>query len=254
MGYEPEDQRKLVYKNSTVTYYIKGNREGKTIFMLHPAFADHTIFNHQTDYFKDKYQIITLDMPGHGQNQFKGSTITINETPEIIHHILAENGIKACHLIGVSLGSLVAQSFADRYPHQAESVTIVGGYSIHKANEHILKAQRKEGLKWILYILFSMKKFRNYVTSVSCHTSQGRELFNRGIQHFTRRSFPAMSGMNALFTKKDTHVPYPLLIITGEHDIKLAQDAAVEMHALEKHSHIVHLSGAGHCANVDTPR
>jgi 3-oxoadipate enol-lactonase len=88
-------------------------------------------------------------------------------------------------------------------------------------NKHILKAQRKEGLKWMMY--------------------------------FSRRSFRAMAGMNTFFNNKDTLVPYPLLIITGEHDLQLAQEAAEEMHELEQHSERVIIPGAGHCANVDTP-
>ncbi len=245
--------RDLVFENAQISYCVMGNKEKETIVMLHPAFADHQIFELQTDYLQDGYQIILIDMPGHGESQIKGSKVTLGDMPEILNQILNENDIVACHLLGVSMGSIVAQAFAERYPDRVKSVIIVGGYSIHKANEPILKAQRREGFKWIMYILYSMKKFRSYVTSVSCHSDLGRDMFSRGIQHFRRRSFTAMAGMNAFFTNKNTPMTYPLLIIIGEHDLKLVQDAAFELHALEKHSQLVLLTGAGHCANVDAP-
>ncbi len=245
--------RNLVYRNTQISYHIMINEGKETILMLHPAFADHRIFKHQTDYFKKNYQIIVLDMPGHGESQITGTPVILRDMPEILNQLLYENAIDSCHLIGVSMGSLVAQAFAEHYPERVKSIIIVGGYSIHKANERILKAQKSEGLKWIMYILFSMKKFRSYVTSVSCHSDLGRDMFSRGIQHFRRRSFTAMAGMNAFFTNKNTPMTYPLLIIIGEHDLKLVQDAAFELHALEKHSQLVLLTGAGHCANVDAP-
>ncbi|MFZ3590593.1 alpha/beta fold hydrolase [Bacillus sp. DJP31] len=234
-------------------YFIIENKGKETILMLHPAFTDHKIFEFQTEYFKEKYQLILLDLPGHGERQVKGSKSTIGDMPEVLNQILFENNIASCHLIGVSLGSLVAQAFAARYPNQVMSVIIVGGYSIHKANEDILKSQKREGLKWILYILFSMKSFRRYVTSVSSHTDLCRELFASGTKHFKRRSFAAMAGINTFFINKDTPISYPLLIIVGEHDQKLIQESATKLHALEKHSQYVLLQGAGHCANVDVP-
>jgi hypothetical protein len=54
----------------------------------------------------------------------------------------------------------------------------------------------------MMYILFSMKKFRNYAAAVSCHTEQGRIMFNRRMQYFSRRSFRAMAGMNTFFNKR----------------------------------------------------
>lgn len=253
MKSEIKKKKKFMIKNAQISYYVMGNKEKETILMVHPAFADHQIFEQQVAYFRDQYQVITIDMPGHGDSQVRGSTITLKEMPEILSQILKENDINSCHIVGVSLGSLVAQAFADQYPDQVKSVVVVGGYSIHKENESIIKAQRKEGFKWMFYILFSMKKFRRYATSVACHTDQGRVLFNRGIQHFNRRSFPAMSGIKSFFTKIDDAVSYPLLIINGEYDIKLSLEAAKELHELEKHSHLLILLGAGHCVNLDAP-
>ncbi|OBZ13184.1 alpha/beta fold hydrolase [Bacillus sp. FJAT-26390] len=245
--------KRLAFNNAQLTYYITGDQQKETILMLHPAFTDHHIFEAQMDYFQKSYQIIVLDMPGHGENQVAGAKLSIKDMPEIINQLLSENGILACHLLSVSMGSLVAQAFADRYPDRVKSVIIVGGYSIHKANERVLKSQRSEGFKWILYILFSMRKFRSYVSAFSCCTDQGRAVFARGAKHFNRKSFSAMAGMNTFFIKKNTPMPYPLLIVIGEHDLELIQAAARELHRLELHSELVFMPGAGHCANVDAP-
>ncbi|WP_025025395.1 alpha/beta fold hydrolase [Caldalkalibacillus mannanilyticus] len=245
--------KKLIFNSATISYYMIGDRKKETIVMLHPAFADHQIFEPQIEHFKHNYQIILIDMPGHGKTQVAGSKVTLRDMPEILDQLLAENDIPSCHLVGVSLGSLIAQAFAENYPNRVKSVMIVGGYSIHKANERVLKAQKKEGLKWIFYTLLSMNKFKRYIISGSCHTDQGRDLFSKGVEHFTKKSFSAMAGMNRFFTKKAKPMPYPLLLVIGEHDLPLIQEATMELHKLEPHSQRLVLAGAGHCANVDAP-
>lgn len=238
-----------------MTYFMLENEGKDTLLLLHPAFADHTIFETQLAYFKNNYQIIAIDLPGHGNRNHRAgvSKMTIKDMPEAISRILSDNNVAACHVLGVSMGSLVAQAFADHFPNQVKSVIIVGGYSIHKANEQVLKKQKNEGLKWMLYLLFSMKRFRNHVTSVSCFTAAGRESFARGARHFNRSSFTAMAGMNTFFIRKDTPMPYPLLIIVGEHDLPLIKEAAVELQKREIEARLVILHEAGHCANADAP-
>ncbi|MNS06734.1 2-hydroxy-6-oxononadienedioate/2-hydroxy-6-oxononatrienedioate hydrolase [compost metagenome] len=245
--------RKLNFKNTDYSYIWIANEGKETILMLHPAFADHTMFEQQIAYFKTSYQLILLDLPGHGNSSLLSSKVTMQDVPELLHQILTDNNISDCHLMGISAGSLVAQAFADRYPNQVKSVIMVGGYSIHKANDIILKGQRKEGLKWLFYMLQPMRKFREYVTSVSCYTAECRALFSQGSQHFRKRSFRAMAGMNTFFISKDTPMPYPLLIIVGEHDLPIILAAADELHQLEVNSQHVLLPGAGHCANADKP-
>ena len=44
---------------------------------------------------------------------------------------------------------LVVQAFADRYPERVRSVTVVGGYSIHRPSDKIKKAQRREAINMI---------------------------------------------------------------------------------------------------------
>jgi Predicted hydrolases or acyltransferases (alpha/beta hydrolase superfamily) len=247
------ESRTLTFNKAQIHYSISRGQRPACILMLHAAFADRHMFQAQMQAFMDKYRVIAIDMPGHGDTVTKGSAVTMKHMPDIIQQLLRENEIVACHLIGVSLGSLIAQAYAYRCPEQVRSVTIVGGYSIHKANEKLLRAQRKEALRWLLYILFSMKRFRSHVASVSCHTEHGRSLLTAAINRFNRGSFAAMSGLDRLFAPLETPMLYPLHIMYGEHDLPLAVEAAVNLHKLEPRSRLTKLLGAGHCANLDEP-
>jgi len=246
-------EKKLNFKNAEVSYLIKNEEGRQTIFMLHAAFTDHGLFEDQVADFGNDCRIVLIDLPGHGSNRSLPASVSLRDMPEICARIAAENGIERCVVMGVSLGALVAQAFADRCPDIVDSVVIVGGYSIHKANEAVLKAQRKEGFKWLLYVLFSLDKFKRYVLRVSCHTERGRAKLEPGLLRFQRKSFASMGGMTTLLRKTAEPMPYSLLIVVGEHDQKLAHDAAAQLHGLEPRSELVVIPDAGHCANVDQP-
>ncbi|WP_164779795.1 alpha/beta fold hydrolase [Paenibacillus kobensis] len=247
------ESRILRFNKAQISYSISTEHRLHTILMLHAAFADRQMFEQPLNRFKNDYRVIAIDMPGHGGTVTKGTSVTMDQMPAIVQQLLAQHGIDHCHLIGVSMGSLVAQAVADRHPELVRSVTIVGGYSIHKANKHILKMQRRESMRWLLFILFSMKRFRSYVTTVSCRSEQGQAIFAEAMKRFNRSSFTAMSGMNRLFVPSDKPVTYPLHIMYGEYDLPIAKDAAVSLHELEPESKLTMLQGAGHCANLDEP-
>ncbi len=243
----------FLYKDMEVFYTESGSPEKPAVVFLHPAFADHTMFKHQIAYFEKNYYVITVDMVAHGKSQPNKAKVAMSDMPDIVAGILDASGIVKAHLAGVSLGSIVAQAVASAYPERTASVTIVGGYSIHKDNKHIQQAQRKEILRWVFMMLTSMKKFKAHVVDTVIYSQESRELFVQAISGFSRRSFMYMGGMERFFTDIAAPVSYPLLILCGEHDTPLALEAGNRLAALEPGSRFVVIKDAGHCANIDNP-
>lgn len=50
---------------------------------------------------------------------------------ERIHGIMQTEGIGKLHIAGVSLGAVLAQDFANRYPDSVNSLACFGGYDIN---------------------------------------------------------------------------------------------------------------------------
>lgn len=245
-------EKTYTYKDMNVFYASAGDATNDAMVLLHPAFGDHRIWKHQLMHFSKDYFVIAVDMVGHGKSQVNRQRVTMGEMPEIVKGILEAHGKTSAHLVGVSLGSLVAQGVAYVYPELAKSVTVVGGYSIHKNNAHIAKAQRKEMGKWIMKVLFSMKRFRQYIVDVSVHSAEGKAAMTDGAALFTRSSFRAMSGTDRFMQPVEEKMLYPLLAIAGEHDMPLAIEAAQQL-AKDEDGRYEMISDAGHCTNIDAP-
>jgi len=247
-------QEKYIQKNAfALSYYTQGDPSKEAIVFIHPAYGDHTCFHHQFDVFAEDYHVISLDMPGHGKSQVRGRNVGIDATVGLVAEILAAEGHAQAHLVGVSLGSLMAQAVAYRHPKMVKSITICGGYSIFGDNSAITKAQNREIVKAFLLILFNMDGFRHYVVRNTNVVEAEREVFYRAMQKFTPRSLPVLSGMGKILDKTPRMFPQPVLIVTGEHDMPIILSNAQDWQKLEPNARLVVIPAAGHCANMDNP-
>ena len=234
-------------------YYTQGNPANEAIVFIHPAYGDYTCFHHQMDVFAADYHVICVDMPGHGNSQVRGRNVGIDATVGLVAEILAAEGHAQAHLVGVSLGSLLAQAVAHRFPQQVKSVTVTGGYSIFGDNSAITKAQNREIIKAFFLMLFNMDGFRRYVVKNTNMVEAEREVFYRAMQKFTRRSLPVMSGMGKILDKTPHTLLQPLLIVTGEHDLPIILSSAQDWQKRELDARLQVIPAAGHCANMDNP-
>lgn len=247
-------QKTVVCNGAAIHYFITGNSEKPTILFLHPAFSDHTAFDNQIEYFVKNYSVICIDVLAHGFSKTKNTKDKIDKTDQHILEILKKEKIEKVHLVGVSMGALLAQYFAWKYPKQVLSVTALGGYDIHEDNKEVQKAQRSVNIGLIFRAVFSMKSFRQKVSEMTCCTPKGKALFYYSTKEFTRGSFSTMQGLTVVTQKREVPpVKYPILVLTGEHDIPLAHKMALRWHEKLKGSKYVEIKGAGHCAQLDKP-
>ncbi|MDP5275847.1 alpha/beta fold hydrolase [Chengkuizengella axinellae] len=247
------NEKTLTYNEYDVYYYTNDLNKKETVLFLHPAFSDHTAFVDQFDSLSDQFNLITLDMIGHGKTQPKKTTDDIEATIQHMKDILTENHLKTCHIVGVSLGSLVAQGFAEKHPDITKSVTVVGGYSIHNYNQDILKAQQKAIFKVLFRIIFNMNSLRRYVSKISTYHKHAYERFYSSSKSYTRKSLKYMQGMQKIFHQTKEKIPYPLLIVYGEHDLDIGKNHAKLWHKQIPESKLHIVEDAGHCVNMEQP-
>lgn len=248
------EQKTIESSGSCIHYFTSGKNDSEAIILLHSAFSDHRIFNLQITPLASHYRVIAIDLLGHGLSVLGRSNEDIRATTKHISMILKTEGKTYAHLIGVSLGSLLAQDFALKHPEKTLSLTAVGGYSIQVEQCETARAQRIELFRSIFKLIFSMDAFRRHVAEISVINSAQRALFFRSAQLFSRKSFRVISPIYKLIGSHRSERLYaPLLIVVGDEDLPLSHSLSKRWH-LEVHgSQLLTISQAGHCANMDNP-
>ncbi|MGL4335880.1 MAG: alpha/beta fold hydrolase [Turicibacter sp.] len=241
-------------ENTPIHYYMTGNKSGECMIFVHAAFANHTSFNSQLEFFSKRYQIITLDLIGHGQSIHSKKGDGIDKTAEYIHQIMKVENLNKIHLIGVSIGAVLIQDFANEYPESVASLCCIGGYDINNFDASIQKENSKAQIKMMLKAIISIKWFSAENKKISAFTEEAQEAFYQMNIQFKRSSFRYLTTLSKLVNQQETKKRlYPLLIVCGEKDNKMAIKAANLWHKSEPDSQLKIFEGAGHLVNMDIP-
>ncbi len=241
-------------ENSPIVYYVSRADQPEWVLFLHAAFVDHRMFRTQLDYFKEKYNVLTLDIVGHGKSTGVRRGDGVDHMSRWICEILRQEGVDQVHLIGVSLGAVLAQDFANKYPRSVRSLACFGGYDINNFDPSLQKQNGAAQLRMMLRAVFSVKWFAEANKKISAHTTQAQEAFYRMNLAFPKKSFMVLSSLNSLINVgQAVPRPYPLLIGCGEYDIPSEHDAVRLWQQTEPDCRVVIFEGAGHCVNMDVP-
>lgn len=249
-------ERKL--PGSPIVYYVSGTERKEWALFLHAAFVDHNMFNAQAAYFREKYNVLTLDVIGHGKSTDAKKGDGIDKMSLWIYEILQAEKIGKIHLVGISLGAVLAQDFANRYPEKISSLACFGGYDINHMDENLQKENRGAQARMMFKAMVSVKWFAESNKKISAYTSQAQKDFYEMNLKFPKKSIKYLASLGRMIDDQPpASKDYPLLIGCGKHDIPAELSAVEQWRKNEAERKVVKtivFQGAGHCVNMDTPQ
>jgi len=111
------------------SYFLKKTNDTIPIVFIHGVGLTKEIWQPQIDFFKDN-NLLTYDLIGHGDTPLEKTQLNFKDFTEQLLNLIDELNINKIHLIGFSLGSLIARHFASEYNDRLSSLTLHG--SIYK--------------------------------------------------------------------------------------------------------------------------
>ena len=111
-------------------YEIIDNQAEEWVVFIHGLGGSTKTWKKQIDSFSQRYNLLLLDLPGHGCNA--ENTIHKVDTQKLhagIRETMDHLGISRAHFVGLSLGTIVIADFAVRYPDYVGTI-ILGGSAL----------------------------------------------------------------------------------------------------------------------------
>lgn len=232
--------------------------QAEWVVFVHGAGGSSSIWYKQIRAFKEKFNIILLDLRGHGKSksflhEYMQNKYTFKEIARDIIEVLDHNQIQSAHFVGISLASIIVRTLAEEQPDRVKSMTLGGAVIRLNVRSKILITlgnwiKRFVPYMWI-YTLFA------WIIMPRNRHKQSRLMFineaKRLYQKEFMRWYQLTSEVNPLlkyFTEKDVKIP--TLYIMGDEDYMFLPQVK---NVVQKHtnSFLEILKDCGHVVNID---
>src|SRR6516225_12005859 len=130
--------------NGRQAFVATGGREfdasQPAVVLIHGAGFDHTAWALHSRWFAHNgFSVLVPDLPGHGRSA--GPTLSsIAEMADWTAALLSATGANKAHLIGHSMGSLIALETAARHPDKVSALSLIGTAASMTVGPDLLKA------------------------------------------------------------------------------------------------------------------
>jgi pimeloyl-ACP methyl ester carboxylesterase len=136
----PASKFAIAISNDTekIAYSVNGSGKISLIF-IHGWNLDSRLWQNQVGYFSEKYQVITVDLAGHGNSSFNRKEYTMVSYANDIKAVIEKEGIDSAILVGHSMAGGVIAEAAKLMPNK-----IIGIIGVDTSQNVALKLSQDE--------------------------------------------------------------------------------------------------------------
>ena len=110
-------------KDSKNTFYILNSKQDIPIVLIHGVGLNHKIWDPQINSFNNT--VLAYDILGHGKTPLTKSDINFDDFSSQLLNLINELEFEKVHLVGFSIGSLIARNFACNNNNRLETLTLL---------------------------------------------------------------------------------------------------------------------------------
>ena len=125
-------------------YSVAG--EGDVLVLIHGVGMNRCVWEPQVAALRAHFRVVSYDMLGHGASRLPAASPQLDEYAAQLLALLDHLGIRTAHVVGHSMGSLIALEFALRYPPRVTSVTALNAVYDRTPSQRAAVMQRAASL------------------------------------------------------------------------------------------------------------
>ncbi len=114
---------KLLVNNTGIYYEVAG--QGEPLLFIHGLASSSRSWKKQVPFFSERYRVITFDIRGHGRSDKRMEPYSIELFAADAVELLGALGIDSAHIVGFSMGGMIAFQLAVEAPDLVRSLTAV---------------------------------------------------------------------------------------------------------------------------------
>ena len=231
------------------------------VTFIHGAGGSSSIWYKQVKDFKEHFNVLLIDLRGHGKSQevferYFNNEYNFENISRDIVEVLDHLGIQKTHLVGISLGTILMRNICEFAPEKVQSLIMGGAVTRLNVRSKILVAVGNATKRLVPYMW--LYKFFAWIIMPRKRNKESRVLFAEQAKKLCQKEFIRWFGLtysvNPLlkyFNENDTRLP--TLYLMGDQDymflpqvIKLVKEHTTSVLQIVENS--------GHVCNVEQPQ
>ena len=242
--------------NGISLYYETHGTSGPWLTFSHSLACSTAMWAPQIAEFSKRYRVVSFDTRGHGQSEAPGGAYTLEQMADDLDGLLRHLGIARTHYCGLSMGGMIGQTFALKYPGVFQSLTLADTTSRYPAQAagtwaDRIKTAQTQGMQPLVEPTLARwftEPFRKARPDIM--QAIGAQIAATPVAGYAG-CCQAIPKINVTARLKE--IACPMLVVVGEQDMGTPLAMAEEIHANAPGSRLSVLSPAAHLSNLEQP-
>lgn len=116
-----------------MAYRLDGPADAPVVLLVHGLLADHRVWDAVAARLSTRYRLLRYDLRGHGGSGITPGPCTMESLGQDTVGLMDALGIARVHLVGTSLGGMIAQQVAARHGERLLSLTLANTAAVQLA-------------------------------------------------------------------------------------------------------------------------
>jgi 3-oxoadipate enol-lactonase len=241
--------------NGITQYYARAG-DGPPVVLIHALGLDHRMWGPQIERLANAGRVIAYDARGHGQTDVTSGPYAMADFAEDLAGLLDALGVEAAHLVGISMGGMIAQEFALTRPHRVRSLVLADTTSEYNQETRRQFAERARVAEERGMAPLIAPTTERWFTAEFRERHPDEVARIMGIFEATN-PFGYAAACRAVaridFTERLVNIGVPTLVLVGSEDPSTTPEVALKIHEYVPGSQFLELPGAAHLTNVARP-
>jgi pimeloyl-ACP methyl ester carboxylesterase len=231
------------------------------LILVHGAGGSSAIFFRQVRAFKPYYNLLMVDLRGHGKSEamqltdmLKGN-YSFDMVSRDVLEVMDKKGISSAHLMGISLGTIIIRTMSEIAPERVKTLVMGGAIAKLNLQSKFLVAIGNGVKRYVPYMW--LYKIVAWIIMPKRKHSFARNIFIREARKLQQAEFlrwfdltKELNGLLRYFFENDIKVP--TLYIMGEEDHMFLPQVREQV-KYQKNSILKIIKKCGHVCNIEAP-
>jgi 3-oxoadipate enol-lactonase len=248
-------QRSTVQVGSVSMHYVTSG-SGPAVTFLHPVGLNGQAWKAQFEPLSRYFRLLAPDFRGHGRSPAGDSPFSLEDLVDDVLALWDDLGIASSHVVGLSMGGMVAQGLTLRAPDRVGSVVLVDtAGTLSDAGRAAMRgrasATRQMGMDGVVDATIERWFTTEAIASRAPAVSFAREIMLGDDPVTHANAWEAISSLNYL--DRLGQVAKRTLVVVGEKDVSTPPAMAEALAAAIPGARLQVVPGGAHMFPVETP-